>query len=292
MQFYVAMADINYFDSEGEYKKYTTYNHIKAESEEQAKMILLRFIENDLGKNEWEWEDEDIYIASAQRSDEEIEFRGYLSADKFGGLSKDKFSKGRFAEGGGVKSRYVIVLKNDDGSELIQYTDAFNLMDATKQAKLVSDILKKRVINVYLVDDEVDIEKYRSQAKRMMKRMGTLDNGGGVDGEKYYMLFNISEFKGQPIYNFTANSKQEVIDILLESYENITKHKMYSNEVYSIKDMDESKYNSYINDDYAYVTANAKEYDRFVGGYKSVAYQSGNYAEGGGISGLDDLIRG
>jgi len=102
MQFYVAMADIRYFDSEGEYKKYTTYNHIKAESEEQAKMILLRFIENDLGKNEWEWEDEDIYIASAQRSDEEIEFRGYLSADKFGGLSKDKFSKGRFAEGGGV----------------------------------------------------------------------------------------------------------------------------------------------------------------------------------------------
>jgi len=117
--------------------------------------------------------------------------------------------------------------------------------------------------------------------------------GGGVDGKKYYMLFNISEFGGQPMYNFTANSKQEVIDILLESYENITKHKMYSNEVYSMNDMDESKYNSYINDDYAYVTANAKEYDRFVGGYKSVAYQkSGKYAQGGGISGLDDLIRG
>jgi len=125
------------------------------------------------------------------------------------------------------------------------------------------------------------------------KRKSKFAGGGGVDGKKYYMLFNISEFGGQPMYNFTANSKQEVIDILLESYENITKHKMYSNEVYSMNDMDESKYNSYINDDYAYVTANAKEYDRFVGGYKSVAYQkSGKYAQGGGISGLDDLIRG
>jgi hypothetical protein len=95
-----------------------------------------------------------------------------------------------YANGGGVKSRYVIVLKNEDGSELIQYTDAYNLMDATKQAKLVSDVLKKRVINVYLVDEEVDIEKYRSQAKRMMKRMGKFAEGGGVKGigeiEKFF----------------------------------------------------------------------------------------------------------
>ena len=87
--------------------------------------------------------------------------------------------------------------------------------------------------------------------------------GGGVDGKKYYMVFNLSEFKEKPMYNHIATSKQEVLDILLESYESIVGHKMYGN-VYTIKDMDESDYNKwgvYINDDYAYVTANPRNFD-------------------------------
>ena len=70
---------------------------------------------------------------------------------------------------------------------------------------------------------------------------------------------------------------------------------MYGNG-YTIQDLDESKYKSYINDDYAYVTDNVKEYEYNTEGYKGVSWQKVNdndsYAKGGGISGLDDLLRG
>jgi antirestriction protein len=102
--------------------------------------------------------------------------------------------------------------------------------------------------------------RVKSSVKREKKRF---DTGGGVDGKKYYMVFNLSEFKEKPMYNHIATSKQEVLDILLESYESIVGHKMYGN-VYTIKDMDESDYNKwgvYINDDYAYVTANPRNFD-------------------------------
>jgi antirestriction protein len=165
MKYYVAMADIRYFDSEGEYKKYNTYNHIKAESEEQAKMIILRFIENALGNNEWEWEDEDIYIAPAQYSDEEIEFRGYLSADKFGGLTRDKFSKGRFADGGGIgfKGLSSKVAKRYEGKKVApKYQGEYGKRYSKSEASEVGDKVAGKV--------------YREQMARKM------ENGGGVSG--------------------------------------------------------------------------------------------------------------
>ena len=67
------------------------------------------------------------------------------------------------------------------------------------------------------------------------------------------------------MYNYIANSKQEVIDILNESYGDITKR----NEIYSLKDMDESEYDSYIDDDYAFVTANPKRFDYAIHKSKS-----------------------
>jgi hypothetical protein len=53
------------------------------------------------------------------------------------------------------------------------------------------------------------------------------------------------------------------LDILLESYESIVGHKMYGNG-YTIQDLNESDYNKYgvyINDDYAFVTANPRNFD-------------------------------
>lgn len=100
--FYFAWADVNYFDEEGEFKKYHTSNYIKSESKEKAKMIFLRHLENKIGQNEWEWAEEYIEINPANNIDESIKDRGYLSASDFGGLSKEKFSKGRFEQGGAI----------------------------------------------------------------------------------------------------------------------------------------------------------------------------------------------
>jgi hypothetical protein len=137
MRFYEGWADINYFDEEGEYRKYHTSNHIKAESKEKAKMIFLRFIENAIGKNEWEWEDEEIYIQIAQSSDEFIEFKGYLSADNFGGLTKDKFSEGRFAKGGEVDNEKVFEAQEDGIIGIASGSDAYT-MEISKGDKFVT----------------------------------------------------------------------------------------------------------------------------------------------------------
>jgi hypothetical protein len=87
---------------------------------------------------------------------------------------------GMMAKGGGtdVKSRYAIVLKDKEGEEITQYTSANNLMDATKQAKLVADIYKMSLLKVYMVDDLEDSEKNRKQGIRMMKKKGMMDDGG------------------------------------------------------------------------------------------------------------------
>jgi hypothetical protein len=137
MRFYSAYADINYFDEEGEYRKYHTTNHIKAESEEKAKMIFLRFLENAIGKNEWEWEDELIEIRVADSSDEYIEFKGYLSANNFGGLTRDKFSEGRFANGGEVHNEKVFEAQEDGIIGIASGSDAYT-MEISKGDKFVT----------------------------------------------------------------------------------------------------------------------------------------------------------
>lgn len=102
MNFYVAEGTIYWSDESGEYQRFFTRNHIKAESKEKAKMIFIRYIENQTRTNEWDWSEDDIFIEPATDSDEVIEFRGYLSEKDFGGLSKDKFSIDRFSKGGGI----------------------------------------------------------------------------------------------------------------------------------------------------------------------------------------------
>jgi hypothetical protein len=189
--------------------------------------------------------------------------------------AKDTY-KIKYAEGGGVdaEQEFVITLQHSETGELLK----LNVLGRDEENAIDNAYMEADLNQPY---DVVDVEKYAK--------------GGGVDGKKYYMLFNLSEFKEKPMYNHIATSKQEVLDILLESYESIVGHKMYGNG-YTIQDLDESKYKSYINDDYAYVTDNVKEYEYNTEGYKGVSWQKVNdndsYAKGGGISGLDDLLRG
>ena len=100
--------------------------------------------------------------------------------------------------------------------------------------------------------------------KENMRRFNTknLNEQDMNNSEKFYGFYNLSEFKGQPIFNFTANSKQEVVDILNQAYRDITK---LDREVYTLDDMDRShRYpnGDYINDDYAFVTDNAERFQK------------------------------
>jgi hypothetical protein len=112
MNFYVAEGTIYWSDESGEYQRFFTRNHIKAESKEKAKMIFIRYIENQTRTNEWDWAEDDIYIEPATDSDEVIEFRGYLSEKDYGGLSKNKFSIDRFVKGGGVEGKKSRILED------------------------------------------------------------------------------------------------------------------------------------------------------------------------------------
>ena len=185
----------------------------------------------------------------------------------------------------------VVMVNSNSYPRTIPYRLLVNA-DSIEEAKKLA---REQTLN-QIDNDEYIVEVLTNDEWRNKTFNNKMAKSGGVGGKKYYMLFNISEFGNRPMYNYIANSKQEVIDILLESYENITKHKMYKDHEYSIKDMDESKYKSYINDDYAYVTDNVKEYEWNTEGYKGVSWQKVNhkdsYAKGGGISGLDDLLRG
>ncbi len=100
--------------------------------------------------------------------------------------------------------------------------------------------------------------------KENMRRFNTknLNEQDMNNLKKFYGFYNLSEFKGQPIFNFTANSEQEVVDILNQTYKDITK---LDREVYSLDDMDRSQRypnGDYINDDYALVTDNAERFQK------------------------------
>jgi hypothetical protein len=155
-------------------------------------------------------------------------------------------SKQLLAKGGGIgfKGLSAKVAKRYEGKSVApKYQSQYGTTYSKSEAKEVGDKVAGKV--------------YWNQQGRKMAM------GGGVDGKKYYMVFNLSEFKEKPMYNHIATSKQEVLDILLESYESIVGHKMYGNG-YTIQDLNESDYNKYgvyINDDYAFVTANPRNFD-------------------------------
>jgi hypothetical protein len=114
--------------------------------------------------------------------------------------------------------------------------------------------------------------------KENMRRFNTknLNEQDMNNSEKFYGFYNLSEFQGQPIFNFTANSKQEVVDILNQTYRDITKQ---NREVYTLDDMDRSQRypnGDYINDDYALVTDNAERFQKEKEGGNSQDSKFGN----------------
>jgi hypothetical protein len=196
-RFYTAYADINYFDEEGEYRKYHTSNHIKAESKEKAKMILLRFIENAIGKNEWEWEDEEIDIRIAQSSDEFIEFKGYLSANNFGGLTRDKFSEGRFENGGDVKENNYQISISENDKYIGEYPDAIVTLGEAKSLFVQLETKYRRpqyLISVYKRPtsssgfEKINVDEWYAYAENFEK-------GGDVRDFEWYQMWKKDQVK-------------------------------------------------------------------------------------------------
>lgn len=196
-RFYTAYADINYFDEEGEYRKYHTSNHIKAESKEKAKMIFLRFIENAIGKNEWEWEDEEIDIRIAQSSDEFIEFKGYLSANNFGGLTRDKFSEGRFENGGDVKENNYQISISENDKYIGEYPDAIVTLGEAKSIFVQLETKYRRpqyLISVYKRPtsssgfEKINVDEWYAYAENFEK-------GGDVRDFEWYQMWKKDQVK-------------------------------------------------------------------------------------------------
>jgi hypothetical protein len=143
-----------------------------------------------------------------------------------GGMMDDG---GMMAKGGGtdVKSRYAIVLKDKEGEEITQYTSANNLMDATKQAKLVADIYKMSLLKVYMVDDLEDSEKNRKQGIRMMKKKGMMDDGGmmarggSLDSDlDSFDIDNLDEFEHMLYNDYIKNmSKKDSLMVIINNVE-------------------------------------------------------------------------
>ena len=286
-----ALSDYNEFASDDAnislYEVINGENNLLKENQSSADIEYVELSNGDivvtLEKIDGKWEEGEVLDGETPYGWGGKRYMGYLKPkDIAQWLSKDYGGYfeivDQYAKGGGIgfKALSNKVAKRYEGKAVApKYQGEYGKRYSKSEAKEVGDKVAGKV--------------YWNQQGRKM------ETGGGVDGKKYYMLFNLSEFKEKPMYNHIATSKQEVLDILLESYESIVGHKMYGNG-YTIQDLDESKYKSYINDDYAYVTDNVKEYEYNTEGYKGVSWQKVNdndsYAQGGGISGLNDLIRG
>jgi hypothetical protein len=169
---------------------------------------------------------------------------------------KEHIESPSYAKGGGVNSTYALVFKDNDGKELIQYVEAYNLMEATKQGKFVADnVYKQTLDNVYRVDEKEDVNKNRKQATRIMKRMGMLGNGGFVS-------------KGEKVWNNMRSSER--YDFLYKKFTPTIPPR--TQEILS-------------NKSFRFLPKNVKI-------AFEAEYANTEFAEGGGISGIEDIIRG
>lgn len=136
--------------------------------------------------------------------------------------------------------------------------------------------------------------------KPMAGRKRQFAKGGGVDGKKYYASIS-THYQREAEYNdvepktIITNTKEEMVEKLNELYK---KTFSQNRSPYEITDFDE-KYainGTYISDDWAYVTTNyenfKKEHNISLEDFAETSNKKNKYAQGGGISGLDDLIRG